>query len=222
MSWSEFTEGRKVQLNDSRKGTIRYAGHTLFAPGLWIGVELEDASGKNDGSVNNHRYFDCPMGHGMFVRPAALKLLAGPPAPFMPQPAKKTRPSSTSMASSRVSTPADPGLPKRMSLNNPSPTPGQKPARTPSGIRVSLEFPLFTFRRVSLPSTLCLPHSPATPRHARHLADFILASSRYISPRRASPPRNVRHPADLVVTSLLDSSLSSSPLQCVALGRRVG
>jgi dynactin 1 len=139
MSWSEFTPDRKVQLNDGRNGIIRYAGHTQFAPGLWIGVELDDATGKNDGSVGGHRYFDCPMGYGMFVRPTALKLRAGPPAvfmpQFMPQPAKKTTTRSSSMlstTSSRASTPADPGLTKRMSLNNPSPTPGQKPGRKPS------------------------------------------------------------------------------------------
>ncbi|KAL2169985.1 hypothetical protein VTG60DRAFT_5386 [Thermothelomyces hinnuleus] len=137
MSLSELAIGRKVQLADQRAGTIRFAGQTSFAPGFWVGVELEDATGKNDGSVNDVRYFDCPMGYGMFVRPNALKLLAQPPAPFMPQPAKKTaRPSSMlSSGSSRGSTPADPGLTKRISLNGPSPTPGQKPSRPPSGIR---------------------------------------------------------------------------------------
>jgi dynactin 1 len=166
MSFSEFTPDRRVQLSDGRQGIIRFAGHTKFAPGIWIGVELDDATGKNDGSVNGHRYFDCPMGWGMFVRPTTLKLLAGMPAVFMPQfmqqAAKKTNTRSSSIMSnaSRVSTPADPGMTKRMSLNNPSPTPGQKPARKPSnpsptpgqpalpkpsGIKVSLAFLLLSF-----------------------------------------------------------------------------
>jgi dynactin 1 len=138
MSLSELSAGRKVQLSDSRYATVRYAGQTTFAAGVWVGIELEDASGKNDGSVQGERYFDCPMGHGMFVRPTTLKVLAEPPAPYMPQAKKTTRPSSMfSSASSRGSTPADPGLARRVSLNAPSPTPGQKPVRMPSGIRVS-------------------------------------------------------------------------------------
>lgn len=78
------------------------------------------------------------MGYGMFVRPTALKLLAEPAAPLYPQPKKKGRPSSMFSTSSRGSTPADPGLTKRISLNAPSPTPSQKQqTRTPTGIRVS-------------------------------------------------------------------------------------
>ncbi|KAL2155540.1 hypothetical protein VTH82DRAFT_282 [Thermothelomyces myriococcoides] len=136
MSLAELAVGRKVQLADQRIGTIRFAGQTLFAPGFWVGVELEDATGKNDGSVNDVRYFECPMGHGMFVRPTALKVLQ-PTASFMPQPAKKpARPSSMlSSGSSRGSTNADSGMTKRMSLSAPSPTPGQKPSHAASDVR---------------------------------------------------------------------------------------
>ncbi|KAH6620706.1 dynein associated protein-domain-containing protein, partial [Chaetomium sp. MPI-SDFR-AT-0129] len=140
MSSSELTLGRTIQLADDRLGTIRFIGRTRFAPGLWVGVELEDATGKNDGSVNDVRYFDTTMGHGMFVRPNALKLLVGPPAPFMPvPPAEKkkstARPTSIgSNASSRAATPADSGLAKRMSLNARSPTPGQRQSRPASGV----------------------------------------------------------------------------------------
>lgn len=49
-------------------GTIRFIGHTLFAPGIWIGVELDEALGKNNGSVKGHYYFTCPMNFGLFVR----------------------------------------------------------------------------------------------------------------------------------------------------------
>lgn len=77
------------------------------------------------------------MGHGMFVRPTALKVLQ-PTASFMPQPAKKpARPSSMlSSGSSRGSTNADSGMTKRMSLSAPSPTPGQKPSHAASDVRV--------------------------------------------------------------------------------------
>lgn len=40
----------------SRKGTLRYLGETQFASGNWCGVELDEASGKNDGSVDGVRF----------------------------------------------------------------------------------------------------------------------------------------------------------------------
>ncbi|KAL1842305.1 hypothetical protein VTJ49DRAFT_5586 [Mycothermus thermophilus] len=86
--------GQQVLLNDGREGTVRFVGQTEFAPGLWIGVELPDGSGKNDGAVQGKRYFTCPPEHGIFVRPAALKLSQEPaviPALARPQPTSKAR-----------------------------------------------------------------------------------------------------------------------------------
>ena len=37
-------------------GRIRYLGSTSFAPGQWVGVELEGPYGKNDGSVAGKRF----------------------------------------------------------------------------------------------------------------------------------------------------------------------
>ncbi|KAI1279524.1 CAP-Gly domain-containing linker protein 1 [Halotydeus destructor] len=62
----------KVFVNGSKPGTIKFLGTTAFAPGTWAGVELEDTNGKNDGSVNGVRYFQCEAESGIFVRPFRL------------------------------------------------------------------------------------------------------------------------------------------------------
>ncbi|KAG7928941.1 hypothetical protein KL925_001122 [Ogataea polymorpha] len=54
-------------------GTIKYIGPTQFQPGEWIGVELDQPAGKNDGSVAGVRYFQARDKHGVFVRPAMLQ-----------------------------------------------------------------------------------------------------------------------------------------------------
>ncbi|KAK0705359.1 dynein associated protein-domain-containing protein [Lasiosphaeris hirsuta] len=126
---SELAAGQKIQLSDGRNGTIRFVGQTAFAAGDWVGVELDDDSGKNDGSVQGERYFDCPMGYGMFVRPSTVTVIAQAPPP---KPAGVKRPASRpssmfSSGSGRAAGPVDPSLAKRMSLNAPSPTPKSRP-----------------------------------------------------------------------------------------------
>ncbi|KAL1523735.1 hypothetical protein AB1Y20_018664 [Prymnesium parvum] len=54
-------------------GTVRYVGGTHFQGGQWIGVELEDAVGRHDGSVDNVRYFKCDRNRGVFVRAVCVK-----------------------------------------------------------------------------------------------------------------------------------------------------
>ena len=47
---------------------VRYLGQTRFAEGHWVGVEFATACGRNDGSVEGERYFECKPRHGLFVR----------------------------------------------------------------------------------------------------------------------------------------------------------
>ncbi|CAK0838434.1 unnamed protein product, partial [Prorocentrum cordatum] len=54
-------------------GTVRFVGKTEFAEGEWVGVELSGPVGKNDGTVQNVRYFTCARMHGIFVRPSQIQ-----------------------------------------------------------------------------------------------------------------------------------------------------
>ncbi|KAH9277604.1 CAP-Gly domain-containing linker protein 4 [Echinococcus granulosus] len=73
----DFKIGDRVLVAGLRRGTIRYVGETQFAPGIWYGVELSKAVGKNDGSVEGVRYFTCESKHGVFA--PALRLQRLPP-----------------------------------------------------------------------------------------------------------------------------------------------
>ncbi|KAM6973297.1 CAP-Gly domain-containing linker protein 4 [Aplochiton taeniatus] len=65
--------GMQVLLSSANEmAQIRYVGMADFAPGLWLGLELRNAKGKNDGSVGGRRYFHCQAGHGVLVRPSRV------------------------------------------------------------------------------------------------------------------------------------------------------
>jgi dynactin 1 len=81
MSDPNLRPGAVIELNDGRLGTIRFVGETAFRPGRWIGVELEDATGKNDGSVQGKRYFDCDPGYGMFLQWTGVARIVEAPPP---------------------------------------------------------------------------------------------------------------------------------------------
>lgn len=55
-------------IGKGQRGTVAYIGATLFASGKWVGVILNEAKGKNDGTVQGKRYFTCEENHGIFVR----------------------------------------------------------------------------------------------------------------------------------------------------------
>lgn len=135
--------GQTVRLSDGRTAIIRFLGRTQFAAGDWVGVELDDDSGKNDGTVQGLRYFECGgIGRGMFLRSTAITVIAQAPPP-VPKPApgaaarKGGRPSSM-FTSGKAGSTSDPALGKRMSLNAPSPSPVPRMSRPSSIARVRM------------------------------------------------------------------------------------
>nr|XP_046268649.1 dynactin subunit 1 isoform X4 [Scatophagus argus] len=105
-------------IGKGQRGTVAYIGNTLFASGKWVGVILDEAKGKNDGTVQGKRYFTCEESHGIFVRQSQIQLVddgADTTSPETPEP-----------GSGKV--------PKREILETPKSTKlrGVKPKKTPA------------------------------------------------------------------------------------------
>lgn len=78
-----------------RRGTIRFVGPVPTIPSsasksapapdpalpapLWVGIELDEPTGKNDGTVGGQRYFTCPEKCGSFVKPEKIEVGDFPP-----------------------------------------------------------------------------------------------------------------------------------------------
>jgi len=81
MADAENTTVTEPQLNVGSKvlvagyaGSVCFIGETHFGTGTWVGLSLDAGVGKNDGTVQDIRYFTCEPGHGLFVRKTVVKL----------------------------------------------------------------------------------------------------------------------------------------------------
>ncbi|XP_055680967.1 restin homolog isoform X14 [Lutzomyia longipalpis] len=81
----------------SRPGVLKYIGETSFAPGNWCGVELDDPTGKNNGSVDGIRYFECADKYGIFVPLAKVTLSPTAKKTFTRLPRSNSKESLTSI-----------------------------------------------------------------------------------------------------------------------------
>lgn len=68
----------RVGAEDTKRGEIKYVGDVKEIPGLgaWVGVQLDEPVGKNDGSIGGTRYWgeESQLKRGVFVRPERVEV----------------------------------------------------------------------------------------------------------------------------------------------------
>ncbi|KAI9202529.1 dynein associated protein-domain-containing protein [Polychytrium aggregatum] len=150
---SHLALGNRVQINGIG-ATIRFVGATAFATGRWVGLELDAETGKNDGSVQGKRYFECKPGYGVFVRANQIR------APHDDQnAATTTTPGRRASLSARLS--VGPGsLPRSFA---PPPAPPSSTSPPSSSPKVDSSRPASPARTLGRSASGTLPKSTSTP-----------------------------------------------------------
>ncbi len=69
----------RVGGDDTRRGEVKYVGEVKEIPGglgAWVGIDLDEPVGKNDGSISGTRYWgeESQIKHGIFVRPERVEI----------------------------------------------------------------------------------------------------------------------------------------------------
>ncbi len=132
----------RVKVSNLGHGEVLFVGQTSFAAGVWVGIALDHSNGKNNGSVQGKRYFECDDGYGVFVRSSQVHVLspeeemhsvddepvaAPAPAPRAARPSAAATPSSA--AAARLSPRKNPAAtPARPAASRSSLAPGATPA----------------------------------------------------------------------------------------------
>ncbi|KAF7347275.1 CAP-Gly domain-containing protein [Mycena venus] len=213
------------------RGVVRFAGATSFQSGKWIGIELYEPNGKNDGSVNGVSYFTCKPNYGIFVRASQIKGTFGSeierPPPTTTRPsighqrtsslrANSMRPPSVSSTSPRAGSPAKPTASPTPALSS-SPTkktllsmPPRKSLQSTSPPARSADSPTSKTNgvtngpRVSSPLTTAPPRPPSPPSPQP-------PPSAFQAPATAKPPS--RPPSSLGVAPVRAAAADDQELQ---------
>ncbi|KAL6711326.1 hypothetical protein ACN47E_005857 [Coniothyrium glycines] len=140
---ADYRIGQTVETSTGQQGLVKYVGTIHVAEGIWLGVQLDEPAGKNDGSVRGERYFTCPPAHGLFVKPTSIVQILAQPAPATPTPAPaskatapKTRPAAPTSRPRPSSVVAPKPAPRTSTINKrQSLAPGTAYAPTRAPIR---------------------------------------------------------------------------------------
>ena len=57
-----------------QRGEVKFVGNVSFQPNVWIGVQLDLPYGKNNGTVEGQKYFECPKNFGVFAKPDTVEV----------------------------------------------------------------------------------------------------------------------------------------------------
>ncbi|PWZ03635.1 hypothetical protein BCV70DRAFT_197834 [Testicularia cyperi] len=196
----------RVSISNLGHGEVLFVGQTSFAPGVWVGIELDVQNGKNNGSVQGKRYFECEDGFGVFVRPSQVHVLApgeemhdvyDDPEPE-PEPEPEPRPRPTATRAARQST--APSAPSATAASRLSPrksvvTPARSATARPS---------LGTDRRTSNQSaSSSVSSTAASSRPGSTMGSSAATVRRVASP---SKPVATRSPTKLGTTATTPST----------------
>lgn len=92
-SKSLFKTGTRVSVKTANQsglmGTVRFYGTMTGSTGNWVGVELDSALGKCNGSQGGVKYFECKNNFGIFIRSNQVKLIEEEQSSFTKSQPKK-------------------------------------------------------------------------------------------------------------------------------------
>ncbi|KAL8998145.1 MAG: hypothetical protein Q9169_002766 [Polycauliona sp. 2 TL-2023] len=211
---SDFQVGQTVELQDGQNATVRFVGQTHFAAGGWIGVVLDHATGKNDGSVQGQRYFDCLPAHGMFLRPSAITILDQPTPKAKGRLQSKvngegpTKRQSVVPGKLRRESVMDTASARRQSINDGSPTPSLKGPHFGGALRSPTRSPTKHLGSTAS-SGNSTPHSAASSNVQKPAAPGLRVARPSMGPPSARS-NNVRPPRPSIAGAMNGSAKPSS------------
>ncbi len=186
-----FRVGQKLKAFDGKEGIARYIGPLHFTDGEWIGLELSEPLGKNNGTVRGETYFVCQENHGIFYKASTDFEVIEEPKPNAKSgvPASKARPSSIGLSSTRPRPSSIAATAKRTSTVTGTATAAQTPGRRQNLMPPPSTTATTRTSRLSLaPRTASPTKKPSTYPSRQSFVGVSAAVSRTTSQSPTKPP----------------------------------